>query len=80
MAEARVVKAITDMRSQGMSLRQIAAVLSQIGVPTKCRGRGWHPQMVARILKPTPNSPKEAVTNCSNKTFDQPLNNMSKSR
>ena len=51
IAETRVVKAVVDMRAQGMTLRQIAAFLSQIGVPTKCRGKGWHPQMVSRILK-----------------------------
>jgi Recombinase len=51
MAEQRVVKAIMDMRRDGMTLRQIAAYLTQIGVPTKCRGKGWHPEMVSRILQ-----------------------------
>lgn len=50
MAELRVVRAIEDLRSKGLSLRQIAQFLTQMKVPTKLRGRGWHPQMVKRIL------------------------------
>ena len=50
MAAQRVIRTIRDMRDQGMTLRQIAQFLSQIGVPTKCRGKAWHPQMVSRIL------------------------------
>jgi len=50
LAEQRVIQAVLDMRSQGLSLRQIARFLSQSGVPTKCRGKSWHPQMVNRIL------------------------------
>ena len=48
--EERVISAIKDMREQGLSFRQIAAFLSKIGVPTKHRGRAWHPEMVRRIL------------------------------
>ena len=39
------------MRESGMSLRQIADFLSAIGVPTKKRGKKWHPQMIKRILE-----------------------------
>lgn len=49
--EQRVISAIQDMRQQGLSLRQIAAFLSKIGVPTKRRGKAWHPEMVKRILE-----------------------------
>ena len=49
--EVRVVSAILDMRKSGLSLRQIALFLSKIGVPTKCRGKAWHPEMVKRILE-----------------------------
>ena len=48
--EERVIMAIKDMRQQGLSLRQIATFLSEIGVPTKHRAKGWHPEMVKRIL------------------------------
>ena len=50
LAEVRVIKAVVDMHQQGMSLRQIAKFLSQIGVPTKQRGKAWHPEMIKRIL------------------------------
>ena len=49
-AEKKVVDAITGLKSQGMGLRQIARTMSQLGIPTKCRGRAWHPEMVRRIL------------------------------
>lgn len=45
-AEQRVIKAVTQMKGQGLGLRQIARLLTQMGVPTKCRGKGWHPEMV----------------------------------
>ena len=51
MVEARVVKAVVDMHNQGMTLRQIAAFLSQVGVPTKKMGKGWKPETVRRILE-----------------------------
>ena len=50
MAEKRVIKAIIEMREQGMTLRQVASCLDHIGVPTKKRGKKWHPEMVKRIL------------------------------
>lgn len=50
-AEHRVVEAIMEMRANKMGLRQIARCLSQMGVPTKCRGQKWHPEMVQRIIK-----------------------------
>ena len=50
LAESRVIKAVDELRSQGLSLRQIAKFLDQIGVPTKCRGKKWHPEMVKRLL------------------------------
>jgi len=49
--EERVITAIQEMRQQGLSLRQIASFLSKIGVPTKKRGKGWHPEMVKRVLE-----------------------------
>ncbi len=50
MAEKRVVKAVIEMRNDGLSLRQIAAYLDKIGVPTKKQGKKWHPEMVKRII------------------------------
>jgi hypothetical protein len=44
--EVRVINAIKEMQSQGMTLRQIATILSQVGVPTKQRGQAWYPEMV----------------------------------
>jgi hypothetical protein len=52
--EAKVIEAITEMRATGMGLRAIARCLSQMGIPTKCRGKKWHPEMVRRILASAP--------------------------
>jgi len=49
--ESRVIKAILDLKARGMGLREIARTLSQIGVPTKAKGKGWHPQMLKRIIE-----------------------------
>lgn len=50
LGETRVKATIQEMRTTGLSLRQIARFLDHIGVPTKCRGKRWHPQMVQRVL------------------------------
>jgi hypothetical protein len=56
LPEKRVIKTVLDLRSVGMSLRQIARYLDKAGVPTKARGKKWHPEMVNRILRFTPAS------------------------
>lgn len=48
--ERRTIDAIKELHVQKLSLRQIAKVLNQMKIPTKCRGKSWHPQMVKRIL------------------------------
>jgi hypothetical protein len=50
LAEKRIVAAILDLKKQGLSLRQISGFLSKMKVPTKRRGKSWHPEMVKRIL------------------------------
>jgi hypothetical protein len=37
------------MKSEGLSLRAIARCLDQMKVPTKMKGKKWHPEMVERI-------------------------------
>jgi hypothetical protein len=49
--EQRTIEAIKQMKQEGLSLRAIARCLSQIKVPTKNRGKKWHPEMVRRILE-----------------------------
>ncbi len=49
--EQKVITAVKQMREQGLSLRQIAKNLSAMGVPTKCAGKKWHPEMVKRMLE-----------------------------
>ncbi len=51
LAEVRVIKSILQMRETGLSLRQIAKVLDELKVLTKQKGKGWHPEMISRILK-----------------------------
>jgi Recombinase len=47
----RVIRAVTELHGQGMSLRQIATFLTHTGMPTRGRGKSWHPEMVSRVLK-----------------------------
>jgi hypothetical protein len=48
--EQRVINAVREMRANGLTLRAIASCLGEMKVPTKCRGKKWHPEMVKRIL------------------------------
>ena len=48
--EQKIILAVMHMREQGLSLREIAKNLSAMGVPTKCDGQKWHPEIVKRIL------------------------------
>jgi len=50
--EQHIIEAIIDMRAKGLSLREIAKILTQMKIPTKERGKGWHPEMVKRIIVP----------------------------
>lgn len=49
-AELRAIKAIFQMHEEGLSLRGIAKCLTEMKIPTKCRGKSWHPEMVKRII------------------------------
>jgi hypothetical protein len=51
VAEQRVIRAILHMRKGGMSLRAIVRSLAELKLPTKRRGKSWHPEMINRILK-----------------------------
>lgn len=48
--EQRAVESIRQMKAEGLSLRAISRCLDQMKVPTKMRGKKWHPEMVKRIL------------------------------
>lgn len=48
-AEVQVITRMREMRSGGMSLRQISDTLNSEGVTAK-RGSCWYPQTVARVL------------------------------
>jgi hypothetical protein len=48
--ERRVIETVNHLRSQGMSLRAIAKTINELKVPTKNKGKKWHPQMIKRIL------------------------------
>jgi hypothetical protein len=48
--EQKIIRTAAQMSEQGLSLRQIAKNLSAMGVPTKCNGKKWHPEMVKRLL------------------------------
>jgi len=43
--------AVFDLKGKGMGLRQIARTLTQLGIPTKCRDKAWHPEMVKRVMR-----------------------------
>ena len=48
--EQRVIQIVKDLHEKGLSLRQIARVLSKMEIATKNRGKRWHPEMIRRIL------------------------------
>lgn len=50
LIEQRVIETVRKLKEEGLSLRKIAEVLDQMKVPTKERGKRWHPEMVRRIL------------------------------
>ena len=50
LAEQQMIATIRELREQGLTLRKIAMILSDMAVPTKKRGKAWHPEMVSRIL------------------------------
>ena len=43
--EKKIILSVKQMWDQGLSLRQIAKNLSAMGVPTKCDGKKWHPEI-----------------------------------
>jgi hypothetical protein len=49
--EQRIIELVQKLHAQGLSLRQIAKILSDMKVATKNRGRRWHQEMVRRILR-----------------------------
>lgn len=49
-AEQKVIGMIVRMKSEGLGLRAIARCLTDMKVPTKMRGKSWHPEMVRRAL------------------------------
>jgi IS30 family transposase len=48
--EQRVIRVVKELRAKGLSLRQITKFLNEMNVATKYRRRGWHPEMIRRIL------------------------------
>lgn len=48
--EEKVIRAILKFKEQGMGVRDIARTLNNLGIPTKCQAKSWHPEMVRRIL------------------------------
>jgi hypothetical protein len=46
-----VVDSIKQMKIEGLSLRAIARCLDQMKIPTKLKGKKWHPEMIKRILE-----------------------------
>lgn len=51
LEEQKIIEAIMKMADGGVSYRKICEFLSTMKVPTKMRGRKWHPEMIRRILK-----------------------------
>jgi hypothetical protein len=48
-SEQRAIIVARELRSVGMSLRQIGSALTKIGLLPRC-GRGWHPVTVRSLL------------------------------
>ena len=49
--EAHVIDSMLKMHREGFSNCAIARVLTQMKIPTKKQGRGWHAEMVRKILQ-----------------------------
>ena len=50
LSEQRVIASVKKMVADGMSYRKVCEFLNSVGVPTKCRGHGWQPEMVRRLI------------------------------
>jgi hypothetical protein len=50
MGEQQVMRAIQDLRAEGMTLRGIAYRMTVLMIPSKNGKLKWHPMMVQRIL------------------------------
>jgi hypothetical protein len=48
--EQRLIEVVSQLRKNKLTLRQIAQVLNDMKVPTKCQGVAWHQEMIRRIL------------------------------
>jgi hypothetical protein len=48
--EQRTIGIVKKMHTGGISLREIAACLTKMNIPTKNGSVKWHPQMIARII------------------------------
>jgi hypothetical protein len=48
--EQAVLASVKRMVGEGLSYRKICEFLTGVGVPTKRRGKGWHPEMIRRML------------------------------
>lgn len=50
MGEQQVIAAIKDLRSEGMTMRQIAQRMTGLRIPSKNGKLRWHPMMIKRII------------------------------
>jgi len=50
MGEQQVISAIKDLKSEGMTLRQIAQRMTALRIPSKNGKTKWHPMMIKRIF------------------------------
>lgn len=51
--ETQIIGAVIELHNEGLTLRQIANTLTSLRIPTKIRGKAWHPEMIRRILNNT---------------------------
>jgi len=49
--EQTTIEIVKKMADEGLTYREICEFLSSFGVPTKYRGKSWHPEMARRVLK-----------------------------
>ena len=50
MGEQHVVRAIENLRAEGMTLRQMAHRMTVLNIRSKNEKAKWHPMMVKRII------------------------------
>ena len=51
LKEQSIIDIIRELHEKGLTLRHVCKILTKMKIPTKNKGKKWHPEMVRRILE-----------------------------